>query len=152
MRGELVTGATWASSDTDVVSLSTADPPVLTAVAPGTVTISVGDASAEVTVYSGPSLPLGTVVWTNGASTAGGLYPAVPNYDAVADVFAGRERRGDGDHGRRQHGVGPSGPRHRGAVSGQGLQRSRLISTSTPTPRCSPVWIKERSCTRLFTT
>jgi hypothetical protein len=28
------------------------------------------------------------VIWTNGASTAGGLYPAVPNYGAVADVFA----------------------------------------------------------------
>jgi alpha-tubulin suppressor-like RCC1 family protein len=86
--GAPITGVTWASSDTDVVSLSTADPPVLTAVAPGTVTINVGNASAEVTVYAGPTLPVGTVVWTNGASTQGGLYPAVPNYDAVADVFA----------------------------------------------------------------
>jgi hypothetical protein len=85
---ELVTGATWVSSDTDIVSLSTADPPVLTAVAPGSVTVSVGGASAEVTVYAGPSLPIGTPIWTNGASTANGLYPAVPNYDAVADVFA----------------------------------------------------------------
>jgi alpha-tubulin suppressor-like RCC1 family protein len=87
-NGQPITGAAWVSSDNDVVSLSTADPPVLTAVAPGTVTISVGSASAEVTVYAGPTLPLGAVVWTNGASTQGGLYPAVPNYDAVADVFA----------------------------------------------------------------
>jgi alpha-tubulin suppressor-like RCC1 family protein len=87
-NGQPITGAAWASTDTGIVSLSSADPPVLTAVAPGTVTINVGNASAEVTVYAGPTLPIGTVVWTNGASTQGGLYPAVPNYDAVADVFA----------------------------------------------------------------
>ena len=87
-NGQPITGAAWASTDTDIVSLSSADPPVLTAVAPGTATITVGSASAEVSVYAGSTLPNETVVWANGASTQGGLYPAVPNYDAVADVFA----------------------------------------------------------------
>lgn len=36
--GVAVTGATWESSDTDIVSLSTDDPPVLTALASGAIT------------------------------------------------------------------------------------------------------------------
>ena len=42
-----VTGLTWTSSNTNVVSLSTDDPPVLTAVAAGRATISAGGAAMD---------------------------------------------------------------------------------------------------------
>ena len=45
-----------------MVSLSTSDPRVLTAIAPGHVTITGGTATADVTVWADP-LPLGTVIW-----------------------------------------------------------------------------------------
>ena len=53
-NGQPVTGLTWISSDTNVVGLSTSDPLILTAVAPGRATITAGSASADVTVFSGP--------------------------------------------------------------------------------------------------
>ena len=48
--GQPVAGLTWTSSNPSVVSLSTDDPPVLTAVAAGHATITAGAASASVTV------------------------------------------------------------------------------------------------------
>lgn len=77
------------SSDYTIVSLSTDDPPIVTAVAPGTATISAGGASADVTVYAGSSLPLGTVLWSNPGDGSGvqGLYVAVPS-DSGVDVFS----------------------------------------------------------------
>ena len=48
--GQPVTGLIWASSDPTVVSLSTSDPPLLTAVAVGHATITAGAASADVIV------------------------------------------------------------------------------------------------------
>ncbi|MBZ5556722.1 MAG: IPT/TIG domain-containing protein [Acidobacteriia bacterium] len=88
--GARITGLAWASSDTGIVSLSTDDPPVLTAVAPGNASVTAGGASADVTVYAGPDLPTGTVLWSDPGDASGttGMYIAVPNYDAVADVFA----------------------------------------------------------------
>ena len=50
--GQSVTGLTWTSSNTSIVSLSTDDPPVLTALAPGHVTITAGTGSADVTVWA----------------------------------------------------------------------------------------------------
>jgi Bacterial Ig-like domain (group 2)/Protein of unknown function (DUF1573)/IPT/TIG domain/Abnormal spindle-like microcephaly-assoc'd, ASPM-SPD-2-Hydin/Galactose oxidase, central domain len=84
-----VTGLTWTSSNTNIVSLSTDDPPILTAVAAGHVTISAGTASADVTVYSG-ALPTGTVIWSNPGDGSGviNIVPAVPNPSGIADVFA----------------------------------------------------------------
>jgi len=84
-----VTGLTWTSGDPTVVSLSTDDPPILTAVAAGNVTITAGTGSADVTVYAG-SLPLGTVIWSNpgDGSGVGWIVPAVPSASGVADVFA----------------------------------------------------------------
>jgi hypothetical protein len=76
-----------------VVSLSTDDPPVLTALAAGHVTIIAGAgsnaASADVTVFAGP-LPLGTVIWSNPGDGSGvnWIVPAVPSTSGVADVFA----------------------------------------------------------------
>ena len=56
--GQTLTGLAWTSSDPTVVSLSADDPPVLTAVAAGRVTIAAGTASADVTVWAG-TLPTG---------------------------------------------------------------------------------------------
>ncbi len=87
--GQPVTGLTWTSSDPAVVGLSSDDPPVLTALAAGHVTITAGTASADVTVSS-VALPLGTVLWSNPGNGSGivSILPAVPSPNGVADVFA----------------------------------------------------------------
>ena len=87
--GQPVTGLTWASSDPTIVSLSTDDPPLVTALAAGHVTITAGTGSADVTVSAGP-LPLGTVIWSNPGDGSGvtSIVPAVPSTTGVADVFA----------------------------------------------------------------
>jgi hypothetical protein len=87
--GQSVTGLTWTSSDPAAVSLSTDDPPVLTAVAAGHVTITAGTGSADVTVWAG-ALPVGTTIWSNPGNGSGVQYivPAVPSASGVADVFA----------------------------------------------------------------
>jgi hypothetical protein len=83
--GQPVAGLTWTSSDPNVVGLSSDDPPLLTALAAGHVTITAGAASADVTVSSGP-LPPGTVLWSNPGDPS--IVPAVPSSSGVADVFA----------------------------------------------------------------
>jgi hypothetical protein len=90
-----VTGLTWKSSDPTVVSLSTDDPPLLTALAAGHVTITAGAASADVTV-SAVALPLGTVLWSNpgDGTDVDWIVPAVPSPSGVADVFALRYENG----------------------------------------------------------
>ena len=85
-----VSGLTWTSSNTSVATLSTDDPPIITAVAPGKVTITAGSASADVTVWAGSTLPTGTVIWSNPGDGSGvsSIVPAVPSSTGVADVFA----------------------------------------------------------------
>ncbi len=56
--GNVLAGLTWASSDLTVATLSTDDPPIITALAPGHVTITAGNASTDLTVYPWPALPL----------------------------------------------------------------------------------------------
>jgi len=87
--GQSLTGLTWATSDSTIVSLSTDNPPILTAVAAGHVIITAGGASADVTVSAG-ALPLGTVLWSNPGpgGCVGDIVPAVPSTNGVADVFA----------------------------------------------------------------
>ncbi|MBS1858428.1 MAG: IPT/TIG domain-containing protein, partial [Acidobacteria bacterium] len=87
--GQPATGLTWTSSDSAVVSLSSAYPPELTALSPGHVTITAGSATADVTVYA-DALPLGTVIWSNPGNGSGvlSITPAVPSASGVADVFA----------------------------------------------------------------
>src|ERR1039458_936704 len=87
--GQSVTGLNWACSDTTVVNLSTDNPPILTALAAGHVTITAGTASADVTVSAG-ALALGTVIWSNPGDGSGvtNIVPAVPSTSGVADVFA----------------------------------------------------------------
>jgi hypothetical protein len=90
--GQSVTGLTWISSNTNVVTLSTDDPPILTAVGVGRSTITAGGASADVTVTPAlaTGLPLGTVLWSNPGDGAGvgSIMLAVPSPNGVADVFA----------------------------------------------------------------
>jgi len=87
--GQSVTGLTWASSNPKVVSLSPDDPPLLTALTVGHVTITAGTASADVTVYPA-ALPTGTVIWSNPGDGSGvtSIVPAVPSSTGVADIFA----------------------------------------------------------------
>ena len=87
--GQPVPGLTWTSSDPTVVSLSTDDPPVLSALAAGHVTITAGTATADVTVSAG-ALPVGTVIWSSPGNGSGvtSIVPAVPSPSGVADVFA----------------------------------------------------------------
>ncbi len=77
------------------MSLSRDDPPILTALAAGHVTITAGMGSADVTVWDptllpGGTLPLGTVIWSNPGDGSGvqSIVPAVPSTSGVADVFA----------------------------------------------------------------
>jgi hypothetical protein len=88
--GQAVLGLTWTSSNTAVVSLSTDDPPVLSALTPGRVTIAAGGASSDVMVMAGDQFPVRTTAWSTPLS-AGGFHeinPAVPSATGVADVFA----------------------------------------------------------------
>jgi hypothetical protein len=87
--GQPVTGLTWTSSDPEVVSLSSDDPPLIAALAAGHVTITAGEGSADVTVSAG-ALPVGTVIWSNPGNGSGvtQIVPAVPSPSGVADVFA----------------------------------------------------------------
>jgi hypothetical protein len=87
--GSTVTGLSWTSSDTTLATLSTDDPPIITAVAPGHVTIMAGNASTDVTIYA-DSLPLGTINWSVPGDSSGviNLIAAVPSDTGVADVFA----------------------------------------------------------------
>lgn len=88
--GSPVTGLTWATTDPTIVSLSSDDPPLLTAVAPGHVTITAGDSSCDVTVWAGAQLPVGTTIWSvpGDGSGVSQIIPAVPSPSGVADTFA----------------------------------------------------------------
>ena len=88
--GQSVTGLTWTSSDTTVATLSTDDPPMITAVAPGSITLSAGSASASLDVFLGPTLPTGTKIWSNSGDGTPviSIVPAVPSSTGVADIFA----------------------------------------------------------------
>jgi hypothetical protein len=87
--GSPVTGLTWTSSNSSVVSLSSDDPPVLTAVSAGQATITAGTATAQVTVWPG-LMPVGTKIWSSSGTGAGivSVLPAVPSSSGVADVFS----------------------------------------------------------------
>jgi hypothetical protein len=76
-NGNAVTGLEWTTSNSSVVSLSSDDPPVITALAPGTAIFYVVGMPILVTVYSGSSLPAGTPIWS---------VPAVsfPNFPTIA--------------------------------------------------------------------
>ena len=89
-NGAVIHGLTWTITDPTVASLSTDDPPILTALAAGKVTISAGDGSASLTVYPGPALSQGTIQWSDPGDGSGvvSIIPAVPSSTGVADVFA----------------------------------------------------------------
>ena len=74
----------------NIVSLSTDDPPILTAMEIGHVTIRAGSGSVNVTVSPAHSLTPGTVLWSNPGNGSGvtKIVPAVPSISGVADIFA----------------------------------------------------------------
>ncbi len=88
-NGVAISGLAWSVTDPTIASLSTDDPPVLTALAVGNVTINAGDGSASLTVYPG-ALPQGTIQWSDPGDGSGvvKIIPAVPSSTGVADVFA----------------------------------------------------------------
>lgn len=90
-QGAPVPGLSWTSSAPAIVSLSTDDPPILSALAPGHVTITAADGVADVIVSvaipGNPPLPSGTILWSvPGAFSQ--ILPAVPSPTGIADVFA----------------------------------------------------------------
>ena len=90
LSGNPISGIGWATSDSTIVTLSTDDPPVITAVGVGSAKVWAGDIPVSVTVFAAGSLPAGTPLWTlpvGGGSGNISLVPAVPS-DSGADVFA----------------------------------------------------------------
>lgn len=120
--GNVLAGLTWASTNPTVATLSTDDPPIVTALAPGHVTITAGNASADLTVYPGPALPLGTVQWSipGDGSGVAQILPAVPS-DSGVDVFA-LQRSGNIQAARPTEGL-------------RGLRRWALTKSSCPISR-----------------
>jgi hypothetical protein len=93
--GSVVSGATWSSTDPAILAVSTDDPPVLTALQPGTSTINVTKngltAEASLTVVAGTTLTYGTTRWSmSGAPGYGVLKSIVSNRVdlSVPDLFS----------------------------------------------------------------
>jgi Bacterial Ig-like domain (group 2)/IPT/TIG domain/Beta-propeller repeat/Kelch motif/Galactose oxidase, central domain len=85
--GTTVTGLRWLTTDPTIVNFSTDDPPVLTAIAPGSATIYAGAVPISVTVFSA-AIPSGTPLWSLPLGNAElSIIPAVPS-GSGADVFA----------------------------------------------------------------
>jgi len=90
LSGNPISGLGWATSDPTIVTLSTDDPPVITAVGAGSTKVWAGDIPVSVTVFAGIALPPGTPIWTlpvGGGTGNISLVPAVPSVSG-ADVFA----------------------------------------------------------------
>lgn len=83
--GAVVTAATWSSSDPAIVSVSMDDPPLLTALQAGTVTISAVKnglgAEALLTVMAGTTLPYGTTRWS---------ISGAPGYSVAKSIVSNR--------------------------------------------------------------
>jgi IPT/TIG domain len=88
--GQSITGLSWTSSNTSVATLSTDDPPIITAVGLGVSTITAGGTSAIVNILAGSTLPTGTTIWSNPGDGTGvsNIMPAVPSSTGIADIFA----------------------------------------------------------------
>lgn len=92
--GQSVSGATWTTSDPTIVSITTDDPPQLSAIAQGTATLSASfgqlQASMTLNVFSGQSLPFGTPLWSVAPVTGGSLtslVPALPMNQGDPDIY-----------------------------------------------------------------
>lgn len=90
-NGNPVIGLPWSTSDSTIIRFSNDDPPVITAIAPGSAKVWAGDISVPVTVYAGTTLPPDTPIWTlplgSGGSSSLTLAAAVPS-DNGADILA----------------------------------------------------------------
>jgi hypothetical protein len=82
-NGSPVSGLKWRTTNPNIVSLSSDDPPALTGLTSGSATVYAGSAPIAVTVYMG-SLPAGTVLWS--LPNEGVVVPAIPTANGV-DAF-----------------------------------------------------------------
>jgi hypothetical protein len=87
--------AAWTVSNTSLATISTDTSPILTAVAPGQVTLTaaIGNvtAQAQVTILTGTSFPVGTALWsapTIAGFTTQQIVQAVPTSANTPDLFA----------------------------------------------------------------
>jgi hypothetical protein len=129
--GNVVTGLEWTTSNASVVSLSSDDPPVITAVAPGTAIVYVVGMPILVTVYAGTSLPAGAPIWSVPLGSGGPgsitVAPAVPSASG-ADLFTFDSTgtltalSSDGSKLWRA----PSGPGYGGTVFGVGTPQGGM--------------------------
>jgi hypothetical protein len=93
--GQIVAGAAWSISDPTIVSITTADPPQLIAVAAGSATLTANfgslTATMTVNVLSGTALPVGTPVWSQNpapGSTITAMLRGNPINPGDPDIFA----------------------------------------------------------------
>lgn len=89
-QGNQLNGLDWFATDPTIVSLSTDDPPVITALAPGSVTVYAGDVPLPINVYASISaIPPGTPIWSSPVSgTVNNIVPAIPIPGSDVDVYA----------------------------------------------------------------
>jgi hypothetical protein len=82
--GISVAGATWQASDPNVALLSTDDPPVVTALAAGSTTITATknglSSTATLTVVSGTSLANGTTRWSVDQTPASSTHSSLDQF------------------------------------------------------------------------
>jgi uncharacterized protein (TIGR03437 family) len=92
LRGNVVSGLSWSTSDPNIVSLSTDDPPIISGLAIGSATVYAGDVPLQVTIYAGTALPPGLPLWSipvnTGATSITSIIPAMPNNRGV-DLLVG---------------------------------------------------------------
>jgi hypothetical protein len=93
--GQSVRGATWTISDPTVVSITQNDPPRLSALAPGTTTLTAtfNGLSADMTIniLSGAALPVGTPIWSVDPTPGNFIFQMVrgnPVNPGDPDIFA----------------------------------------------------------------
>src|SRR5947207_2703666 len=91
--GKAITGAAWTVDLPTVATLSADDPPIITAVNPGTATITafIGSVQTQATVNvvpysSGHIFPPGTVLWSTPAGVPGRVLKTTPTAGAAAFI------------------------------------------------------------------
>lgn len=161
--GESTTVSSWTSSDSTIADFSPDPdnpngPPVLVAKSAGQVTIQGDQATANVTVYAGTSLPEGTVIWNvPGTANSGPIksfvVQATPSTQGVADLFVVQPSgivqalKADGTMvWTRSLGVNSSWtafPDPNGGLIGVGVDGSftRLDATGTPSWSVRPTYL-----------
>jgi hypothetical protein len=156
--GQPVFGATWTISDSTIASITTNDPPRLTAIAQGTATLTASlnglTATMTVNVLPGTSLPAGTVLWSiepTGGGTIGGMVHANPINAGDPDIYVVdgattlRAFTADGQQlwATQVVGASPGGSGNSTALLHQPNQQQTVATRSTPS-NASALWKQTR--------